>query len=626
MNINICYNNKNNKFEVDPLESILSIKSRFFSNNDNLYDYNDYDNYDNYDVFLDNKKLEDQDYLDKFTITNGQKLNIYSKIKGGREGAFLYYFFGILVVLLPIIILALGFIPAFSSMLGIILEKSFGKIFDYLECNLGKKTLVSRFKWLTMSVVQYLILGLMIYVIITIPLTILCTMLRGERIFDNPLNLCKPLKTANTAGTILIIFYFMFYFILRYGNWMGNSILDFCKKNYYLNTIFSPMIQSLLKFYNRIKYLPVAFIPLVGMPITNFMRGIELILPVFYTLLVSIKDAGCKKILNKTKFLNVLKSKIPVEITDKLSKTKMDDLSTISSSSIKSLSSKSSHMSKKFRGGAKNAESDSDDNENIFITLENQENLNKNREELKLTKVLLDKCNPELKNPCCSKDNMVTIGDSLKDILDFPLANTFIKGNNLYFVFILFIQSFYEQAINKSSSNEELKVGEIPDKKIFLKKILNERSDAISPKVKDIINKYLYETNNLDANVDVKKIFDMINVDISKENFGNEKLIKDIKYKLANLDDAALDYAKLTKTKYNIGGTFIKMILKNILIDGACNVFNTTNSSTNLIESMGQIGNVSDMICSGVTAGSIISILYLITVIVLIIMRIFGLF
>ena len=625
MNINICYNNKNNKFEVYPLESILSIKSRFFSNNN---DDNNDNNLDDYEVFLDNKKLEDQDYLDKFTITNGQKLNIYTKIKGGREGAFLYYFFGIIIVLLPIIILALGFIPAFSSMLGIILQKSFGKIFDYLECNLGKKTLVSRFKWLSMSVVQDIFLLLMIYIIITIPLKILCTMLRGERIFDNPLNLCKPLKTANTAGSLLIIFYFMFYFILRYGNWIGSVILDFCRKNYYLNTIFSPMIQSLLKFYNRIKYLPVAFIPLVGMPISDIMNGMKLILPVFYTLLVSIKDAGCKKILNKTKFFNVLKSKIP----GKLSETKMDDLSHsskashVSSSSIKSLSSKSSHMSKKFRGGAKNMENSSDDDENIFITLKNQENLNKNREELKSSTVLLEKCKPDGKNPCCSKDNMVTIGDSLKDILDFPLANTFIKGNNLYFVFILFIQSFYEQAINKSSSNEELKVGEIPDKKIFLKKILNERSDAISPKVKDIINKYLYETNNLDANVDVKKIFDMINVDISKENFGNEKLIKDIKYKLANLDDAALDYAKLTKTKYNIGGTFIKMILKNILIDGACNVFNTTNSSTNLIESMGQIGNVSDMICSGVTAGSIISILYLITVIVLIIMRIFGLF
>jgi len=625
MNINICYNNKNNKFEVDPLESILSIKSRFFSNNDNIEN-----NLDDYEIFLENKKLEDQDYLDKFTITNGQKLNIYTKIKGGRDGSFLYYFFSIVVVLLPIIILALGFIPAFSSMLGIILEKSFGKIFDYLECNLGKKTLVSRFKWLSMSVVQYIVLGLMIYIIITIPLTILCTMLRGERIFDNPLNLCKPLKTANTAGTILIIFYFMFYFMLRYGNWMGNSILDFCKKNYYLNTIFSPMIQSLLNLYNKIKYMPVIFIPLVGVTITEYMKGMQEIVPLFYTLLVSIKDAGCKKILNKTKFLNVLKSKIPGKlsevphISDKSLKSLSSEASHISDKSIKSLSSKSTYKSKKLRGGTENMESD--DNENIFITLENQEKLNKNREELKLTKVLLDKCNPEAKNPCCSKDNMVTIGNSLKEILDFPVANTFIKGNNLYFMFILFIQSFYEEAINKSASNEELKVGEIPDKKIYLKKILNERSDAISPKVKDIINKYLYETNNLDANVDVKKIFDMINLDISKENFGNEKLIKDIRYKLASLDEEALDYAKLTKTKYNIGGTFIKMILKNVLIEGACNVFNTANSTTNLIQSMGQVSNVTDMISSGITAGSIISIIYIITVIVLIIMRIFGLF
>ena len=47
MNINICYNNKNNKFEVDPLESILSIKSRFFSNNEKNNDNND-DNLENY--------------------------------------------------------------------------------------------------------------------------------------------------------------------------------------------------------------------------------------------------------------------------------------------------------------------------------------------------------------------------------------------------------------------------------------------------------------------------------------------------------------------------------------------------------------------------------------------------
>ena len=604
MNINICYNNKNNKFEVDPLESILSIKSRFLSNENNL---------DDYDVFLDNKKIEDQDYLDKFTITNGQKLNIYTKIKGGNNGSLLYYIFGIIVVLLPIIILAIGFIPAFSSMLGIILQKSFGKIFDYLECNLGKKTLVSRFKWLTLSVVQYIILGLMIYVIITIPLTILCTMLRGEQIFDNPLNLCKPIKTAHSAGTILIMFYFMFYFIYRFGNWFGSIILNICKKNYYLNMLLSPIISSLLNTYDRFKYYPVYLIPFFGIALKTYMTFLGLILPVFETLLISIKKTGCTKLLNKTKFLDELKSKMSGKISDKLSQTKTDDLSMMSdTSSIKS-------FSKKMHGGSENKE-------NIFITLNNQENLNKNRDELKLSSVLLDKCNPDSKSPCCSKENMVTIGDSLKEILDFPLANIFIKDKHLYFVFILLIQSFYEQAINKSSSNEELQAGDIPDKKIYLKKILNERSDAITPKVKELINKYLYETNNLDASVNVQKIFDMINSDISKENFGNEKLIKDIKFKLASLDNDALNYAKSTKSTYNVGGTFIKMILKNVFIESTCNIFNTANSTTNLIQSMGMITNITDMIDAGIVSGSFISILYIITVIVLIIMRIFGIF
>lgn len=608
MNINICYENKNNKFKVDPLESILSIKSRFFSNNDN-------NNINDYDIFLDNKKLEDHDYLDKFTITNGQKLHIYTKKRGGNRSNILYYILGGIIVFLPIIILSVGFIPAFSSMLGIILQKSFGKIFDYLECNLGKKTLVSRFKWLSMSVVQYLILGLMIYIIITIPLTILCTMLKGQSIFENPLNLCQPVKTASTASTILIIFYFLFYFMLRSGNWFGNIILDICKKNYLLDTIFSPIIRSLLNLYNKIKYMPLIFVPFVGLTITGYMNAMELIMPLFYTLLVSIKDTGCKKLLNKTKFLDSLKNNM-------LNTTK-NGLSTV----------KEIPSSDKLKMGGGGGGGSGDDNnieiqkdENIFITLENQKNLNKDREELKSDSVLLDKCKAYNKNSCCTNENMVLIGDSLKEILESPSANTYIKGKNLYFIFILLIQAFYEQAINKSSSNEELKEGDIPNKKIYLKKILNERSNALTSKVKDLITKYLYETNRSDDDVDIKKILNMINTDISKENFGNTKSVNDIKYKLQNLDEEALDYAKLTGSNYQVGGSFIKMILKNILIDSACNIFNTTNSSTNIIESMGMISNITDMISSGITAGSLLSIIYVITVVVLIIMRIFGLF
>jgi len=605
MNINICYENKNNKFTVDPLESILSIKSRFFSNNDN-------NNINDYDIFLDNKKLEDHDYFDKFTITNGQKLHIYKKKRGGKRSNILYYILGGIIVFLPIIILSIGFIPAFSSMLGIILQKSFGKIFDYLECNLGKKTLVSRFKWLTMSVVQYLILGLIIYIIITIPLTILCTMLKGQSIFENPLNLCQPVKTASTAGTILIIFYFLFYFMLRSGNWFGNIILDICKKNYLLDTIFSPIIRSLLNLYNKIKYMPLIFVPFVGITITGYMNAMELIMPLFYTLLVSIKDTGCKKLLNKTKFLDSLKNNM-------LNTTKNGQ------STVKEIpSSDKLKMSGGGDGDDNNIEIQKD--ENIFITLENQKNLNKDREELKSDSVLLDKCKAYNKNSCCTNENMVLIGDSLKEILESPSANTYIKGKNLYFIFILLIQAFYEQAINKSSSNEELKEGDIPNKKIYLKKILNERSNALTSKVKDLITKYLYETNRSDDDVDIKKILNMINTDISKENFGNTKSVNDIKYKLQNLDEEALDYAKLTGSNYQVGGSFIKMILKNILIDSACNIFNTTNSSTNIIESMGMISNITDMISSGITAGSLLSIIYVITVVVLIIMRIFGLF
>ena len=119
---------------------------------------------------------------------------------------------------------------------------------------------------------------------------------------------------------------------------------------------------------------------------------------------------------------------------------------------------------------------------------------------------------------------------------------------------------------------------------------------------------------------------EIINSELSKENLAKEKLINYVKYKLSILDHEALDYAKLTKSTYNIGGTFIKMILKNILIDGACNVFNTANSSTNIIQNMGMINNITDMINAGIVSGSFISILYVITVIVLIIMRIFGLF
>lgn len=625
MNINIYYKNKNNKFKVDPLESILNIKNRFFSiHNEN----NEKNNLDNYDIFLDNKKLNNYDYLDKFNISQYSKLNIYSKNKGGNKIPVLYYVIGTIIVLLPIVILSLGFIPAFSSMVGIIIQKSFGKIFDYLECNLGKKTLVNRFKWLTTSIVQYLILGLIIYIIISLPLIILCTMLKGQSIFENPLNLCKPLKTAKTASSLLIIFYFMFYLMFRFGNWAGNILLDICKKNYILKTL-SPIVESAINLYNDFKYIPIYFIPFVGLPIMGYIESIELILPLFFVLLTTIKTAGCSKLLDKSKFLNQLKNKMNSDNKICCTKNEMKQSSnqnTITDNDKNSNINQIQIPSSTYLNQNKNTMNGGNKAEDKFITFENQENFNKNRNSLNSNSVLLDKCNEDKKNPCCAKKNMLIIADGLKSVLDFPLANVYIKQKNLYNSFILLIHAFYEEAINENDSNEEIKIGYIPEKKIYLKKVLNENNNSITPKVKNLITKYLYETNRFDDNVNVESIFKMINDDISKSTLGNSKLIESIKQKMEDIDNDAIKYYKELKIEYIKGPSYFKSILKNILMNSTCNIFNTSDTSISIINSMGTIESVIDMFSAGIVSGSFISIIYVLTVIILIIMKIFGLF
>ena len=65
------------------------------------------------------------------------------------------------------------------------------------------------------------------------------------------------------------------------------------------------------------------------------------------------------------------------------------------------------------------------------------------------------------------------------------------------------------------------------------------------------------------------------------------------------------------------------MIIKYILIDGACNVFNTMNTSIDIIDSMGMIDNVVDTLKAGTSSGIFIALAYIISVIVLIIMHLF---
>ena len=82
MNININYKNKIKKIKINPLESILNIKSRFLGKNKDL---------DNYDLFLDNQKLKNHDYLDKIKLNKGCKFYIYTKKMGGSNKNIAFY-------------------------------------------------------------------------------------------------------------------------------------------------------------------------------------------------------------------------------------------------------------------------------------------------------------------------------------------------------------------------------------------------------------------------------------------------------------------------------------------------------------------------------------------------------
>ena len=595
MNINIIYKNKKKRIKVQPLESILSIKQKVLGSDEVL---------ENYDIFHVQKKLKNQDYIDKLQIKQNEQLFLYSKKKGGSFAQKMtFYVVGTIIVLSPIVILCLGWIPSFSSMLGVIVQKTFKKIFSYLKCNLGKKTIASRFSWLAMNIVQYLIFGIAIYIIITVPLIMLESMLKGQNILSNPIGLCGPLSKAQNVASILVILFFFFYSMFRFGNFFGGIALSICKQSYLLETNISPIISSLMNSYDTFKYVPIFAIPVIGASIFGYFESMSLGLNGLNVLIKTISDLGCTKIMNKKKFMKTLQANAMKQSSDGKSKT----------DTIKD--------EKKIKQGG--AENDDSSVPEYLISSDKQNELNQMRKELNFDNEMLSDCSPQEQSPCCQKENIVIIGDALNAALNAPFLNNYIKEKKLYNAFVLLISAFWEKAIGLNESNVELQKGHIPDKKIYFKKILNERSDALTPKVKHLINEYLYKTNRFDSDVNAEKLIQYIDADISKANFGNMSKIKDIKYKIAELDQNAKEYANSIGSSYSVGPTFVKMIIKYILIDGACNVFNTMNTSIDIIDSMGMIDNVVDTLKAGTSSGIFIALAYIISVIVLIIMHLF---
>ena len=585
MKIYIKYNNKKISINTDIYQSIKSIIYYYLEQN-NIN--NDVDNF-----FLDyNGKYIDSNFsLEKYKIKNNSILNLNKKVKGGNS--FIQYakknpkqvIICILITLLPMIILPMGFVSTISSLITVIINKSMDSIGKYLICKLGKITLFSRIK-LIIFIIKYVIFFLMIYVIITLPLLILCVTIKGNSIMDNPKNMCSPLSSGNLAGMILTTLYGMIYVLFRGGNFMFNFIISLFKKVYILNTLFVPLLKSLLGIYNRFKYIPPIMMTfgILG----AYLEFLSMLFIGSEMVLTTISDLGCKTTFTKEAFL--------------------------------------SKLSKNVKNYTNDAENDATDHTSDNATDHTSDNaINDATENIEKKKALFSSdnilCRDEVIK-CCDPVNYVSIADILSDALNTGNISKSLRAKGLYSSFVLIIEAFYESALSRINSSINLSNYGFNDKKIYLRKLLEEKRDVLSNNTKTLIKTFL-ESGNDELINDIEKT---LGTEYELDEKDKINKINDIKYKLELLEENMINYSKSDKSKYIPGKSLFKTLFKYIFLNIFCNVVSTANSSHDVIAEMGDINEVIDMTKSSSATGVMIAGIYFITYIVLIICGIFNVY
>lgn len=557
MKIYIKYENKKVKVITNNYESIASIINKLSLNNIN-------------DYFLDYNGLYlNCDYsLEKYNFKDDVVLTLNKKKRGGSS---FFSFIAknpftvalcLVIALLPIFILPLGFIPSVATLIAIILKKSTITLGKYLVCTLGKTTLFSRMT-LLIDIIKYVIFILMIFVIITFPLIVLCITMKGHSIMDNPKNMCDAIKSGNTAGMILTAIYVIIYTIFRGGNFIFNPLIYICKQFYILNMLFVPIFKAFISMYNSFKYIGVYLIPFIGGGLSAYFTFLGYAISALQIILSTVTEIGCKTEFSADAFTKLIMKKI---------------------------------------NGKENDVKD----ENI------------NEEPIFFNKSVFCK-DDNIK--CCSPNNYINIADALSSLIKNSLSAAILKTTGLFPAFILFIEAFYESALVRLDSAEDLATLGMNEKRIYLYKILEEQMDKISATTKKLIEEFLNSGNETLIG-DIKK--NIANIFPPQSN--TEQKIHDIKSKLEFLENNMIEYANLDKSKYVPGKSLFKTIFKIIFVDIFCNVSSTSRSSTEIIKEMGDAVEVVDMLKAGTSTGVFMSIIYFITFIILIICGIFNVY
>ena len=521
MKIYIKYlSNKNYLINIDNYQSINSIINQYLVEQKYNSDY-----LDNYFIDYNGQILNKNYSLEKYEISENTILTLHQRQKGGSNFFSFAYsnpitvFIVFIIVLMPLFLLPMGFLPMLSSLIKVIIDKGFKTIGQYLVCVLGKKTLFSRFSFI-ISLLKYVLFILLIYVIITFPLVLLCITLKGHNVLDDPSSICKPISTGTTAGIVNTMIFFLFYFIYRGANLIFKPLIYIFKQFSITSFLFVPLLEKILYLYDNFKYIPVYTIPIIGQAFLAYHAFVDRLIPfvdLFFSYMVQL---GCKSI--NTNFAKGFMKKISSFGCDQVKKC----------------------LDKEQHGGKKE--------ENYqFHTIPDSF------------------CNKEL-TQCCNPNNFMKIADTLMNFLEIPISADSVKKSGFYSQFLLVVEALYDGAIKQYCMDNPENTG------------LNENSIT-------------------------------------------EKIIE-AKGQIEKLNQYGKEFAEKEKKAYFEGETMFKIIFKIMFMQIFCNISNTSKSSRDVIVEMGNLTEIVDMIKAGSSTGLFCTIIYFLTVVILIICSIFNVF
>ena len=581
MKIYIKYENTE-LIETNNFSSINSIINKYIHDNKLHSSYNANDFYVDY-----NGKYLNRNYsLEKYDIIDGNTIHLHKVIKGGSNffsfasKNYFLVFIVFIIAFIPIIILPLGLIPSIGNLIKVIIDKSVDQVGKYLICVLGKKTLFKRFKFL-IYLIKYVIFILMIYIVITFPLVLLCITLKGHSIFDDPKSICGGLNAGKTAGTILTIIYVGIFLAMRAAKLIFGPIIFLFKKNYYTNMLFNPIFKFLLRIFESIKYIPINLFYPFNIYFIPYFSFLTLSIPAFKIILQMVSKLGCTKI-SSAGLMSELKKQIS-SFSDTIKKSK-----------------ESGKEDLKEKG--KEFEKETDEKMKALFERDQEE-----------------MCKEKNNNPCCSPSNYMFIANGLMTLIQNQISSNLLKTANFFPNFVLFTEALYESAqLVLNDGVEDLMEKPLNEKKIYLRKVRENKSNILNDSTKKLIDIFL-KSDSDDGAFEIKKALD---ANIPHEN----KLIDEIKFKLNFLNDEMIAFSKEDGSQYIPGKSPLKTVFKFVFMDLFCNVSSTANSSLDIIYKMGEVEEIVDMLKSGATSGLFTALFYLLTVIILIIMGIFGIF